>query len=76
MVIQVILCNTSLTLLQATHSGCVSGGHSSIKIQDQHSAQRNNSCESPMHGAYIIFDESLGKLEAIGCRGEELDWCL
>jgi hypothetical protein len=29
-----------------------------------------------MHRAYIILDEYLGKLEAIGCRGEELDWCL
>jgi hypothetical protein len=45
-------------------------------IQDKHSAQRNNSCENPMHVAYIIFGKSLRKLEAIGCRGEELDWCL
>jgi hypothetical protein len=29
-----------------------------------------------MHGTYIIFDKSLGKLDAIGCRGEELVWCL
>jgi hypothetical protein len=47
-----------------------------IKIQDQHSAQRNNSCENSMHGAHKIFYESLGKLEAIGCRGEGLDWCM
>jgi hypothetical protein len=47
-----------------------------IKIQDQHSAQRNSSCENPMHGVHKIFDESLGKLEAIGCRGEGLDWCM
>jgi hypothetical protein len=30
------------------------------KIQDRQSAQRTNSCEKPMHGAYKIFDESLG----------------
>jgi hypothetical protein len=70
-----VVCKGSV-LKNSRDFGCVSGGHSSTKIQDQHSAQRNNSCENPMHGAYIIFDESLGKLEANGCRGEELDWCL
>jgi hypothetical protein len=50
--------------------------HETLRVQDQHSAQRNISSENPMHGTYITFDEFLSKLEAIGCRGEELDWCL
>jgi hypothetical protein len=35
-------------------------------------AQRYNSCENSMHCAYIIFDESLRKLEAIGAVARSL----
>jgi hypothetical protein len=44
--------------------GCVSGGHSSTKIQDQHSAQGTLPNAVPAIGMQIIFDESLRE-----CRG-------